>query len=187
MSQRTAAPKSTRRRRRRDAHQILKRKIAADCAEPAILPERILWCNDNGTAKQWLLQKNLPWWFFGSFLNYCARVCNRALQTHKPRPKFTVAQRRLLACLRQYPMSGEELIEVMKIHLGGGATWVMLDTGLVDLDALSESELLLVSAERRLTIHRERYKPRDYLIPRPGKGIPYDLLYQAARESPAYN
>jgi hypothetical protein len=63
----------------------------------------------------------------------------------------------------------------------------MLDTGLVDLDALSVSEMLLVSAERRLTIHRERCKPRDYLVPRPGKAIPYDLLYQAARESPAYH
>ena len=36
-------------------------------------------------------------------------------------------------------MSAEELIEVMKIYLGGGATWGMLDKGLLfSLRELSE-------------------------------------------------
>jgi hypothetical protein len=117
---------------------------AANCAKPVILPERIMWCNteDSATVTQWLLHRDLPWWFFGSFLNHCVRVYDRRHPRRKTRPRCTLAQRRLLACLGQYPMSPEELTEVMKIYLGGGATWGMLDKGLlISLRELSEFEV----------------------------------------------
>jgi hypothetical protein len=55
-------------------------------------------------------------------------------------------------------MSAEELINVMKIYLGGGATWGMLDKGLLlSLRELSEFEFPFRYAKRRLIGHRERY------------------------------
>jgi hypothetical protein len=54
-------------------------------------------------------------------------------------------------------MSAEELMDVMKIYLGGGATWGMLDNGLlISLRELSEFEFPFRYAKRRLIGHRER-------------------------------
>jgi hypothetical protein len=124
--------------------------MAVDCTKPTILPQPILWCQNDGEAKQWLLHETLPWWFFGSFLNFYARVyIGKPRRRNLPRT-YTVAQRRLLACLRRHPMRDDELVEEMKHYLAGAAQIGMYKKGLVNLRELSEFDLAL-SVEKRLT------------------------------------
>lgn len=187
MSNNDVTPESTRRsRRRRYTRQILKRKIAADSAEPIKLPPHILWCGtDSDTVTQWLLHSNLPWWFFGAFLNYCARVGDKGHPRHTTRPRYTVAQRRLLACLGQFELSAGELIEVMKTYRRGGATWELRNKGLLfNLRELSRFRFPSRSAKRILTGYRERYKPRVHFVPRPESPESYHLSRREAQSLP---
>jgi hypothetical protein len=137
--------------RRRNTQLKAKRRIAIDSTKPIILPHSILWCKDDGEAKQWLLHENLPWWFFGSFLNFCARAFRINPRSQRKRLKFTVAQRRLLVCLRKYPMRDDELVEEMKCYLAGPAQKGMYKKGLVDLRELSEFDTAPESVKNMLT------------------------------------
>lgn len=72
----------------------------AGYAKPLLLPRRILWCRKGGEAERWLRRTQLPWWFFGSFINLC--YC------HRP-GKGTLTE-----CLRSYPVDEQVLIKEME-------------------------------------------------------------------------
>lgn len=113
------------------------RKGIPDCDEPIVLPQQILWCaNNNGAAKQWLLTEELPWWFFGSFLNYCASAINVDVWSRRIRRCYP-AQRRLVACLGKFPMRDDELVQEMKLYLTRQAPTKWCKGGFVDLETLS--------------------------------------------------
>ena len=125
------------------------RKITVDCTERTILPEQILWCADNnGAAKQWLVNEALPWWFFASFLNYCASAINGHARSPRVRRCYTPAQRHLMTRLRKYPSDDDELIQEFKWYITGPAHNVSFRTGLVDVETLSMFEHRLSGMRR---------------------------------------
>jgi hypothetical protein len=110
----------------------------ADCDEPILLPRQILWCSNNdGPAKQWLLDEALPWWYFASFINFCTHVHT----TGTVRGRYSVAQHRLLACLEKYPMQDVELIKEMKWHLVHAAHLKMYKKGAIDVEEFSQFKI----------------------------------------------
>ena len=124
------------------------RKFTVDCTERTILPEQILWCADNeGAAKQWLVDEALPWWFFASFVNYCASAIDGHARNLRVRRCYPV-QRRLMARLLRYPSNDGELIQEFKWYITGPAHNVSFRTGLVDVKTLSMFEHRLSCVKR---------------------------------------
>jgi len=125
------------------------RKMTVDCTERTILPKQILWCaNNDGAAKQWLVDEALPWWFFASFLNYCASAINGHARSPRVRRCYTPAQRHLMTRLRKYPSNDGELIQEFRWYITGPAQNVSFRTGLVDVETLSKSEHRFASMKR---------------------------------------
>ena len=125
------------------------RKITVNCTERTILPEQILWCADNdGAAKQWLVNEALPWWFLASFVNRCALIINDFASARGPRSSHWNPLVRLVACLRRFPMCDDELVQGMKVYLAGSAQTEWCKRGLVDVETLSKSEHRFVSMRR---------------------------------------
>jgi hypothetical protein len=130
----------TRHRRRAAVETKHKRRMVINCARPIIVPHhKILWCTDGAKAKQWLLQEDLPWWFFASFINFCARVVKGNPRSRKTYT-YTVWQRRLLAYLNRSPLDEDELVEMMKWYLAGFAQKGKYRKGVVDFGELSMFE-----------------------------------------------
>ncbi|KEQ76384.1 hypothetical protein M436DRAFT_78139 [Aureobasidium namibiae CBS 147.97] len=128
--------------------------MTVDCTGRTILPEQILWCaNNDGAAKQWLVNEALPWWFFASFLNYCASAVNGHARSPRVRRCYTPAQRQLMARLRKYPSDEDELIQEFKWYITGPAHNVSFRGGPVDFETLKghdNPELLLSRAQEEL-------------------------------------
>lgn len=124
---------------RRLTYSQSKRSTTDDCTEPIILPKQILWCpNNDGAAKQWLLTEELPWWFFASFINYCAYAVNGHARSPRVRRCYTPSQRHLMARLRKFPSVDDELIEESKWFLARPAQNEWYKRGRVDITELSK-------------------------------------------------
>lgn len=131
---------------RRLTYSQSKRSTTYDCTKPIMLPKQILWCaNNDGAAKQWLLTEELPWWFFASFINYCAYAINGRARSPKLRRCFTPAQRHLMARLRKFPSDDDQLIEEFKWFLAGPAQNEWYKKEPVDITGLSKFQRLLSS------------------------------------------
>ncbi|CAD0090213.1 unnamed protein product, partial [Aureobasidium mustum] len=101
VAKRPPNPCGKRRHHRAASHAARGGKITTeDYAKPLLLPRRILWCRKGGEAERWLCHTRLPWWFFGSFINFCFG--------HRS-GKSTLAQ-----CLKGYPIDEQALIEEME-------------------------------------------------------------------------
>ncbi|KAH0351985.1 hypothetical protein KCU81_g2111, partial [Aureobasidium melanogenum] len=104
VTKRAPKPCGKRHHHRAASHIARGGKITTDdYAKPLLLPRRILWCRREGEAEKWLRRTRLPWWFFGSFINFCWR--------------FRSGDYGLTQCLRSYPMDEQVLIESMEEYL----------------------------------------------------------------------
>ncbi|KAI4727394.1 hypothetical protein E4T49_04879 [Aureobasidium sp. EXF-10728] len=143
----------------RDSH-------ADDHEKPILITnDRWLWCRDE-RARVWLTTERLPWWFFASFMNYCADVLD---VTHDESGNLydTVGadEKHLLTSLKEYPLSSESLIHEMRCYLAKSTIEGKISQGLINLD--NANDHVIEQAQRLLlnvvftTEEREAHKAAD--------------------------
>ncbi|KAI5240419.1 hypothetical protein E4T43_06083 [Aureobasidium subglaciale] len=97
---------------------------------------RWLWCRDK-RAENWLLTQHLPWWFFASFINFCAYVHEKAQHNDDLNPD----EQRLLIHIKEYPLAADDLIAEMQCYLAICLVEGRLSQGLIFIDTTNKHDM----------------------------------------------
>ncbi|KAI5199880.1 hypothetical protein AUEXF2481DRAFT_31364 [Aureobasidium subglaciale EXF-2481] len=97
---------------------------------------RWLWCRDK-RAENWLLTRHLPWWFFASFINFCAYVHEKAQHNDNLNPD----EQRLLIHIKEYPLAADDLIAEMQCYLAICLVKGKLSQGLIFIDTANKHDM----------------------------------------------